>query len=115
MNRISRLAHGHRGSRLRARSEQGQTGGQSASASTTLAPLAARRVAEMVGLGEGIAAIELVVAAQAVDLRQPSALGAGTRRAHEAVRAVVPFTGAGEAVPSDLEPVRELVRSGELA
>ena len=80
----------------------------------TLAPLAARRVAEMVGLGEGIAAIELVVAAQAIDLRQPSALGAGTRRAHEAVRAVVPFTGAGEALPSDLEPVRELVRSGAL-
>ncbi len=80
----------------------------------TLAPLAARRVAEMVGLGEGIAAIELVVAAQAVDLRQPSALGAGTRRAHEAVRAVVPFTGAGQALPSDLEPVRELVRSGVL-
>lgn len=81
----------------------------------TFAPLAARRVAEMVWLGEGLVAIELVVAAQAIDLRQPSALGAGTRRAFEAVRAVVPFTGAGEALPSDLEPVRELVRSGSLA
>ena len=80
----------------------------------TLAPLAARRVAEMVALGEGIATIELVVAAQAIDLRQPAGLGAGTRRAYEAVRAVVPFTGAGEALPADLTPVRELVRSGEL-
>jgi histidine ammonia-lyase len=80
----------------------------------TLAPLAARRVAEMVGLGEGLAAIELVVAAQAVDLRQPSRLGAGTRLAYEAVRALVPFTGAGEALPSDLGPVRDLVRSGGL-
>jgi histidine ammonia-lyase len=80
----------------------------------TLAPLAARRVAEMVELGEGIAAIELVVAAQAIDLRQTVALGAGTRRAHEAVRAIVPFTGSGQALPADLTPVRELVRSGEL-
>ena len=80
----------------------------------TLAPLAARRVAEMVGLGEGIATIELVVAAQAVDLRRPSKLGAGTRLAYDAVRAVVPFTGPGEALPSDLGPVRELVRSGDL-
>ena len=79
----------------------------------TLAPLAARRTAEMVELGEGIVAIELVVGAQAVDLRRPASLGAGTRRAHEAVRGVVPFTGAGEALPADLEPVRELVRSGQ--
>jgi histidine ammonia-lyase len=81
----------------------------------TLAPLAARRLAEMISLGEGIAAIELVVAAQAIDLRRPPALGAGTRRAHEAVRALVPFTGAGEALPADLEPVRDLVRSGALS
>lgn len=81
----------------------------------TLAPLAARRTAEMVSLGEGIAAIELVVAAQAVDLRRPEALGAGTRRAYDLVRERVPFTGAGEAVASDLDPIRELVRSGELS
>jgi histidine ammonia-lyase len=80
----------------------------------TLAPLAARRVAEMVELAEGIVAIELVVAAQAIDLRQPSKLGAGTQLAYDAVRAEVPFTGAGEALPSDLGPVRDLVRSGGL-
>jgi histidine ammonia-lyase len=80
----------------------------------TLAPLAARRVAEMVGLGEGIAAIELVVAAQAIDLRRPSALGAGTKRAYDALRDVVPFTGEGEPLPADLGPVRDLVRSGGL-
>jgi histidine ammonia-lyase len=81
----------------------------------TLAPLAARRAAEMVSLGEGIVAIELVVSAQAIDLRRPEALGAGTRRAYDLVRERVPFTGAGETVASDLEPIRELVRSGELS
>ena len=78
----------------------------------TLAPLGARRLAEMVELGERIVAIELVVAAQAVDLRQAGPLGAGTRRVYDLVRGRVPFTGPGEAVPQDLEPVRDLVRLG---
>jgi histidine ammonia-lyase len=77
----------------------------------TMAPLAARRVAEMVELGERIVAIELVVAAQAVELRG-TRLGKGTKRLLEIVRERVPFTEAGETVPTDLEPVRELLRSG---
>jgi histidine ammonia-lyase len=78
----------------------------------TMAPLAARHLAAMVELGERIVAIELVVAAQAVDLRRPERLGRGTRRAYDLVRERVPFTGEGETVPPDLEPVRELVRVG---
>ena len=38
---------------------------------TTMAPLAARRLAEMVELGARVVAIELTIAAQAVDLRRP--------------------------------------------
>jgi histidine ammonia-lyase len=78
----------------------------------TMAPLAARRLSEMVELGERIVAIELVVAAQAVELRAPAALGEGTRRAFELVRERVPFVAVGETLASDLEPVRELVRGG---
>ena len=80
----------------------------------TLAPLAARRLAEQVELGERLAAIELTVAAQAVDLRGRPTLGRGTQRAHALVRSVVPTTQRGEPQPQDLEQVRELVRSGEL-
>jgi histidine ammonia-lyase len=79
----------------------------------TLAPLAARRLAELTALGERIAAIELLVAAQAVDLRGHR-LGAGTRRAYELVRARVPFKGEQDPVPPDLEPLVELVRSGAI-
>ena len=82
---------------------------------TTMAPLAARRLAEMVELGARVAAIELVIASQAIDLRGGPALGAGTGRAYALVRERVPFTGAGEALPPDLEPVAELIRSGGLA
>jgi histidine ammonia-lyase len=81
----------------------------------TMAPLAARRLSEMVELGERLTAVELVIAAQAVDLRAPRALGAGTGRAHARVRERVPFLGESDLLPADLEPVRELVRSGALS
>lgn len=80
----------------------------------TMAPLAARRLAEMVDLGERLVAIELVIACQAVDLRDPPRLGDGTTRAHTRVRELIPFMGEGDALPSDLEPVRDLVRTGAL-
>ncbi|HVN62761.1 MAG TPA: aromatic amino acid lyase [Gaiellaceae bacterium] len=76
---------------------------------TTLAPLAARRTAELVELGARAVAIELVVAAQAVDLRGARPLGKGTVRAYEAVRGLVPPLRGGEPIPQDLEPVAALV------
>jgi len=81
----------------------------------TMAPLSARRLAEMVSLGERLVAVELVIAAQAVDLRGRPRLGAKTGRAFEQVRELVPFSGRGEAIPQDLEPVRDLVRTGSLS
>jgi histidine ammonia-lyase len=80
----------------------------------TLAPLGARRLAEMVELGARVAAIELVVAAQAIDLRGQPQLGRATGAAYARVRKLVPATARGEPPPQDLEPVWELVRSGEL-
>jgi histidine ammonia-lyase len=78
----------------------------------TMAPLSARRVAEMVDLGERILAIELLVACQAIDLRGAEPLGSGTQRAYDLVREVIPFMDVGDAAPSDLEPIRDLVSSG---
>jgi histidine ammonia-lyase len=75
----------------------------------TLAPLAARRLAQMVELGERLVAIELVVAAQAIDLRGLPRLGAATARAFDLVRTVIPVTTKGEPPPQDLEPVRKLI------
>jgi histidine ammonia-lyase len=80
----------------------------------TLAPLAARRLLEMVALSERLVSIELVLACQAVDLRE-ARLGSGTQRAYELVRKRVPFMGEGDPLPADLEPVVELVRSGALS
>jgi histidine ammonia-lyase len=78
----------------------------------TMAPLAGRRLNEMVDLGNRLVAIELVVAARALDLRAVAQLGAGTAAAHRMVRDRIAATSEGEPVPADLEPLVELVRSG---
>jgi len=80
----------------------------------TMAPLGARRLREMVELGERIATIELVVAAQAVDLRG-GGLGQGTRRAREIIREGIAFSGRGDPVPPDLGAVSDAIRSGRFA
>jgi histidine ammonia-lyase len=82
----------------------------------TMAPLSARRLADMVSLCARVAAIELVVAAQAIDLRAPgpSELGLGTGRAYRLVRELVPFTQADGTLPADLEPLVDLVSRGDL-
>ena len=80
---------------------------------TTMAPLAARRVAEMVSLGARIVAIELAVGAQASDLRGLRR-GRGTEAAVAVVREVVPFLGTGDSV-ADVEPLVARVREGAFA
>ena len=80
---------------------------------TTMAPLAARRLAEMVELGGTIVAIELAVGAQAVELRGHRA-GAGTRRAVAAVRQHVPSLGMADQVP-DVDGLAAAVRNGEIS
>ncbi|MBA2718439.1 MAG: aromatic amino acid lyase [Chloroflexi bacterium] len=79
---------------------------------TTMAPLAARRLAEQVALGGSIAAIELAVAAQAAELRGVR-LGRGTGGAVALVRAHVPFLRVGDFVP-DVGGLADAVRAGAI-
>jgi len=68
--------------------------------------LAARRLAEMTGLARYVAAVELYLAAQAVDLRdRRDALGHGTRRVYELVRAHAPRRRPSEPPTADLGPL----------
>ncbi|HYB89258.1 MAG TPA: aromatic amino acid ammonia-lyase [Streptosporangiaceae bacterium] len=82
---------------------------------TTMAPLSARRLAEMADLSARVVALELFVAAQAIDLRGPTRLGEGTGRALRLVRELAGFTARGQAPPADLEPLVEAVRAGRFA
>jgi histidine ammonia-lyase len=80
---------------------------------TTTAPLAARRLAEMVGIGTTIAAIELAVGAQAVEVRGLRT-GEGTARAVTEVRRHVPFLDMGGHVP-DVAGLVGSIRDGSFA
>jgi histidine ammonia-lyase len=82
---------------------------------TTMAPLSARRLAEMSDLAGRVVALELFVAAQAIDLRQPARLGEGTGRALRLVRELAGFTARGQVPPPDIEPLVDAVRAGGFA
>lgn len=69
-----------------------------------MAGLAARKTAEVASLCSSIATIELLVAAQAVDIRKAAPLGAVTSKLHALVRDVIPFAAAGDRVPH-LDPL----------
>jgi diguanylate cyclase (GGDEF)-like protein/PAS domain S-box-containing protein len=74
--------------------------------SVSLAPAAARLLYEMAGHAIRLAAVELVVAAQAVDVqRLEPELGRETAGAHAAVRQVIPFTGRGTYPAESLGPL----------
>ena len=82
---------------------------------TTMAPLSARRLAEMADLAARVVSLELFVAAQAIDLRRPSRLGEGTAQALRLVRELADFTARGQTPPADLEPLVDAVRAGRFA
>jgi len=81
----------------------------------TMAPTGARRLYEMAGMANRLAAVELTCAAQALDLRgRADELGAGTRTAYRATRKAVPFVAAGEAPRPDLDALERWLASDEL-
>jgi histidine ammonia-lyase len=82
---------------------------------TTMAPLSARRLAEMADLAARVVSLELLVAAQAIDLRRTSHLGDGTGRALRLVRELAGFTARGQAPPDDIEALVDAVRAGRFA
>ena len=70
----------------------------------TMAPLAARRLDEQASLALRLATVELLCAAQAIDLRDRSAaLGVGTRALYTLVRVHVPPLRAGDSPVTDLD------------
>jgi histidine ammonia-lyase len=91
------------------------TGAEGIEDRMTMAPLAARRLAEMVALSERVLMIALLVSAQAVELRGSSPLGKGTAQLLRLTRERIPFMSADDNLPGDLEPLRELVASGALS
>jgi histidine ammonia-lyase len=61
-----------------------------------------------------LVAIELVIAAQAIDLREldPTSLGSGPRRAYERVRASVAVLDGDRPLGPDIDRIEALVDAG---
>jgi len=75
--------------------------------------LSARRLAEMTRLARHVAAVEMYVAAQAIDLRERDGeLGTGTRRAYELVREHAPRQRAGQPPVADMSPLEQALAQG---
>jgi histidine ammonia-lyase len=82
---------------------------------TTMAPLSGRRLEELVALAWRVVAVELLVAAQAIDLRNLGPLGNGTAMAYGTVRRRFARTGSGSPLPDDIEMLVDAVGGGELS
>ena len=81
---------------------------------------AARQAGQILSHVETIVAIELLAAAQGVDLRRKQigrsnmALGKGTTEAFELIRRQVPFIEHDESLAPHIESIRELVAQGTM-
>ena len=67
----------------------------------------------MTRLARHVAAVEMYVAAQAIDLRERDGeLGTGTRRAYELVREHAPRQRAGQPPVADMSPLEQALAQG---
>jgi histidine ammonia-lyase len=76
---------------------------------------AARKAWDILTNTQYVVAIELLAAAQALDLRHPDQLGEGTAVAHHLIRNKVATLVEDRVLAPDIEQMFHLVRSGELA
>jgi histidine ammonia-lyase len=82
----------------------------------SMAPLAVSTTSTLVSLAHRLVALELILAAQAVDLRGgPSRLGAGTARAYSVVREFAGMLTDETEWNADIEGLARLVGDGALA
>jgi histidine ammonia-lyase len=74
------------------------------------APLVYAKLADQVAALECLVALEMLVAAQAVDLRKPKCLGEGTAPLHAAIRAAVPALKEDRENGPDVETIVAMLR-----
>ncbi len=78
----------------------------------SMATYAARRLADMARNAADIIAIELLAAAQGVDMRRPLTTSPALQRAMREIRGRAPFLDQDRSMAGDIKAVRELIESG---
>ncbi|HYF54471.1 MAG TPA: aromatic amino acid lyase, partial [Salinarimonas sp.] len=79
-----------------------------------MTPRVAEKTRELVRRLAALAAVELVVAAQAVDLRGGMRLGKGTRAAHRFVRSRIAFLDEDRPLGGEIHELSEAILAGTL-
>lgn len=80
----------------------------------SMSPIAARDARTVIELVEEVAAIHLLAACQAVELRNSGLMSTATRRIHDLVREAVPFTDEDRPMDGDISRVLGLIREESL-
>ncbi|MEV7023359.1 aromatic amino acid ammonia-lyase [Kitasatospora sp. NPDC093558] len=80
----------------------------------SMSPIAARDACSVLDLTREVAAIHLLAACQAVELRGAGQLGPRTRRVHQLVRTLAPFNAADRPMDGDIRAVLGAMRDGSL-
>jgi len=80
----------------------------------SMGTIAARKAREIVANTENVIGIELLCAAQALDLFTNLKPGEGTLAAYHAIRRVIPHLDTDRFLAPDIEAMRELMRSGAI-
>jgi len=79
-----------------------------------MSPISARKARDIVGNAEQVVGIELLCAAQALDLFTNLKPGEGTLAAYEVIRRTVPYLEKDRVLSRDIEKMVRLVRGGDL-
>ena len=77
--------------------------------------IAARKARKVVENVQGVLAIELLCASQALDFRKPLKPGLPLRKAHETIRSLVPSLVCDRVLYPELRLVTDLVKQGDIA
>ncbi|MQL52289.1 histidine ammonia-lyase [Desulfofundulus thermobenzoicus] len=80
----------------------------------SMGPIAARKARRIIHNVQQILAIQLLCAAQAIDLGPRRNMGRGTARAYEVIRAEIPFLDRDRVLYPDLQKALALVQGGHL-
>ncbi|MBN2287182.1 MAG: aromatic amino acid lyase [Tissierellales bacterium] len=77
-------------------------------------PLAVDKISRIVDNLRYIIGIELLHAAQAIDLRKPSKMGVYTKKAYDLIRSEIPFLDKDRCLTIDIKKAYDLIESGRL-
>ncbi len=80
----------------------------------SMGTIAARKFVQILRNSENVVAMEMLAAAQAIDLLNPHKPAAAVLAAHEKIRQVIPYAAKDRVFSKDITKLRELIQSDQL-